>query len=193
VSIPSVVGGDAGSPEGLKVRTVSFYIEPSVLSEVLSVIDGELLPQYEAMAHFRGLLVLQSLVGTRHEILGISLWEGSFEESEGLVNELVNRLYQMQGTAATTKTYQLVRWTDVAPQLPLVCDDHEAPSDESNPSWDPRLGSGCDCQLAIRPEAVYIGTCSLADHPEAMVAAARGLAETLGIPAVETGSPERHF
>lgn len=89
---------------------MSFYIEPTMLDEVLGVIDRELLPLLRTLPHFAGLLVLESDVGARHEVIGLSLWDGCPEESEAFARELVDRLYEMRGTSGTVKSYGVVRF-----------------------------------------------------------------------------------
>jgi hypothetical protein len=57
----------------MKGRTVTFFIEPDALPEVLRTIDEDVLPRYRAFPHFVGVIVLQSERGSRVEIAGISL------------------------------------------------------------------------------------------------------------------------
>ena len=93
----------------MKGRTVTFYIEPGQLPEVLRVIDEDVLPRYRALPHFVGVVVLQSERGSRVEVAGISLWDGDLEDSEEIAAEFRREVQRVAGTGAAREVYEVVR------------------------------------------------------------------------------------
>ena len=93
----------------MRARTVSFYIDPELLPECKHVLDAELFPRYLEMSHFVGLVVLESDVGGRPEVVGLSVWDGDLEDSDAIIEEFLRRLYAVAGITATQKSYQVTR------------------------------------------------------------------------------------
>jgi hypothetical protein len=93
----------------MKARTVSFFIDSQLLPEVLRAVDEEILPRYRSLPHFVGLVVLESNVEGRPEVIGLSVWDEELEDSEAVIDEFVQRLYDLTGISATRKVYRVVR------------------------------------------------------------------------------------
>jgi hypothetical protein len=93
----------------MKGRTMNFFIEREALPEVLRVIDEDVLPRYRAFPHFVGVVVLQSVRGSRIEVAGISLWDGDLEDSEEIAAELRREIQRVAGTGAARTEYEVIR------------------------------------------------------------------------------------
>jgi hypothetical protein len=93
----------------MKGRTVNFFIEREALPEVLRAIDEDVLPRYRALPHFVGVIVLQSVRGPRVEVAGISLWDGSLEDSEEIAAEFRQEVNRVAGTGAARTEYEVIR------------------------------------------------------------------------------------
>jgi hypothetical protein len=103
----------------MKARTVSFYIESTLMPEVLRTLDEELLPHYLELPHFLGLVVLESQTDTRPEVVGMSLWNGALRDCDDIVEGFLRRLYDVTGTSATRKRYEVLRLVSNTPLLGL--------------------------------------------------------------------------
>jgi hypothetical protein len=101
----------------MKARTVSFYIEAALMPEVLRTLDEELLPQYIDLPHFLGLVVLESETETRPEVVGMSLWDGDLRDCDDIIEGFLRRLYDVTGTSATRKRYEVLRLVSNTPLL----------------------------------------------------------------------------
>src|ERR1700689_3082403 len=93
----------------MKGRTVTFFIEPDALPEVLRPIDEDVLPRYRAFPHFVGVIVLQSERGSRVEVAGISLWDGDLDDSEEIAADFRREVQRVAGTGAARTSYEVVR------------------------------------------------------------------------------------
>jgi hypothetical protein len=94
----------------VKARTVSFYIDPEFVPQVLEALDTELIPQYREVPHFVGLVVLESEEETgRPEFVGISVWDGDRTDCDDVIEVFLSRLFDVAGTSATTRRYDVVR------------------------------------------------------------------------------------
>jgi hypothetical protein len=93
----------------MKGRTVTFFIEPEALPEVLRSIDEDVLPRYRAFPHFVGVIVLQSERGSRVEVAGISLWDGDLDDSEEIAAEFRQEVQRVAGTGAARTSYEVIR------------------------------------------------------------------------------------
>lgn len=99
----------------MKARTVSFYIDSTLLPEVLRTLDEELLPRYLATPHFLGLAVLESETESRPEVVGMSVWDDDLHDCEAVIEEFLQRLYEVTGTSATRKQYDVLRLVSNTP------------------------------------------------------------------------------
>jgi len=93
----------------VKARTVSFYIDPEFVPQVLEALDNELIPQYREVPHFIGLVVLESEEEGRPEFLGMSVWDGDRTDCDDVIELFLTRLFDVAGTSATTRHYNVVR------------------------------------------------------------------------------------
>jgi hypothetical protein len=93
----------------VKGRTVSFYIDPGMIDDVLSAFDHEVLPRYRAMPHFLGLVILQSESGERREVLGLSVWDGSRHDADAVIEQFLGRIAELGCTSASRKSYDVLR------------------------------------------------------------------------------------
>lgn len=93
----------------MRARTVSFYIDPQFVPQVLEALDNDLIPQYREVPHFVGLVVLESEIGGRPEFLGISVWDGDRTDCDDVIEVFLDRLFEVAGTSATTRRYNVVR------------------------------------------------------------------------------------
>ena len=59
----------------MKARSLTFYIEPDRLGEVLRVVDELIVPIYRKLPGFVGLVVLRAEHVPR-ELIGLSVWDG---------------------------------------------------------------------------------------------------------------------
>ena len=73
------------------------------------VLDDELIPQYLELPHFLGLVVLESDVGGRPEIVGLSAWDGDVHDSDAIIGKFLQRLYDIAGLSAMQKSYDVLR------------------------------------------------------------------------------------
>jgi hypothetical protein len=93
----------------VKARTVSFYIDPEFVPQVLETLDNELIPRYQEVPHFVGLVVLEGEAEGRPEFVGISVWDGDRTDCDEVIEVFLRRLFDVAGTAATTRRYNVVR------------------------------------------------------------------------------------
>ena len=91
----------------MQARTISFIIDRDHLQEVLAVFDDEFLPRYLEMPNFLGLLLLDS-AESRGEVLGVSVWDHAMSDSDGILSEFRQRLFEIAGCAPTSKSYDVV-------------------------------------------------------------------------------------
>jgi hypothetical protein len=92
----------------MQARTLSFFINREMLDDVMTLIDTEVLPRYLDSPHFLGLIVVDT-EDVRHEVLGMSVWDGDLEGSQEIVSEFRRRVADLAGTSPTTKKYDVLR------------------------------------------------------------------------------------
>ena len=63
----------------MKARSLTFYIQPDRLAEVLRVFDEQIVPEYRKLPNFVGLVVLHADLG-RKEVVGLSIWDGDLDD-----------------------------------------------------------------------------------------------------------------
>lgn len=79
-----------------------------MLDDVMTLFDTEVLPRYLDSPHFLGLIVVDA-EDVRHEVLGMSVWDGDLDGSEEVVAEFRRRVADIAGTSPTTKAYEVLR------------------------------------------------------------------------------------
>lgn len=92
----------------MKARTLTFYVDPERIAEVLRVLDEEILPRYRAMPNFVSLVLLHADYASR-ELLGLSVWDGDLAGSEEIMASFRQRLTSIAGIAPTAGTYDVLR------------------------------------------------------------------------------------
>lgn len=92
----------------MQARTLSFFINRQMLDEVMAIFDTEVLPRYLDSPHFLGLIVVDA-EDVRHEVLGMSVWDGDLEGSQEIVSEFRRRVTDVAGTSPTSKAYEVLR------------------------------------------------------------------------------------
>jgi hypothetical protein len=92
----------------MQARTLSFFINREVLDEVMEIFDTDVLPRFLGLPHFLGLIVVDT-EDVRHEVLGLSVWDGDLDDSEEIVSEFRRRLVDIAGTSPTSKAYEVLR------------------------------------------------------------------------------------
>lgn len=92
----------------MRARTLSFYIDPSQLIDVMRVVDEEIVPAYRSMPHFVGLVILRS-ERTPRQVIGMSFWDGDLEESEELIEGFRQRLREVADTSLATEPHEVLR------------------------------------------------------------------------------------
>ncbi|HXW38159.1 MAG TPA: hypothetical protein VEJ44_00580 [Acidimicrobiales bacterium] len=92
----------------MRARTLSFYIDRNLLSDVTNVIDNDLLPRHREMPHFLGLIVIDT-GDRRREVVGMSVWDGDLADSEEVIAEVRGRLGALAGTSPATRSYDVLR------------------------------------------------------------------------------------
>jgi len=108
----------------MKCRRVSFFIHPEQVNDVTTAIDTEVLPRFLALPHFLGLTALQSEVGSRTEMIVLSLWDDQLEDSESISEAFRDRIQRATGMTPERQAFDIVRMTmkgadgDVCIELP---------------------------------------------------------------------------
>ena len=92
----------------MRARTLSFFIDREMLPEVMALVDEEILPRYEALPNFLGLILVDT-EEMRREVLGMSVWDGELDGSDEVIAEFRGRVAALAGTSPTTKTYEVLR------------------------------------------------------------------------------------
>ncbi|HTT87819.1 MAG TPA: hypothetical protein VMF60_10655, partial [Acidimicrobiales bacterium] len=67
--------------------------------------------------HFVGLVVLESEAEGRPEFLGISVWDGDRTDCDDVIEVFLDRLFEVAGTSATTRRYDVVRLVTGGPDV----------------------------------------------------------------------------
>lgn len=155
-----------------------------MMDEVLRVLDEEVLPRYRSIPQFVGLVILASSTGARREVVGLSLWEGDVARSDAIIDELLERLYEIQGTSATSKVYDVVRLEDGRPQEPRWPRAVLEAGERDDPPWFELPGYDCACRVRIVRDAVFVRPCTVRGHSNALTAAGEALGDVLGVPTI---------
>lgn len=92
----------------MKARTLTFYIEPNRLGEVLRVVDDLVVPIYRELPGFIGLVVLES-EGVRTQLVGLSIWDGDLDASEEAIAGFREKIAIVSGTSAATEAFDVLR------------------------------------------------------------------------------------
>jgi hypothetical protein len=79
-----------------------------MLDEVTTMIDTEVLPRYLDSPHFLGLIAVDAQ-DVRHEVRGMSVWDGDLEGSQEIVSEFRRLVAELAGTSPMTTTYDVLR------------------------------------------------------------------------------------
>ncbi len=93
----------------MKCRTVSFFVESARIQDVMTNIDAEVLPRFLVLPHFLGLVALQSPLGTRAEVVVMSLWDDELEESETVSESFRGRIQQATGMTPERRAFDVLR------------------------------------------------------------------------------------
>ncbi|MGD0441092.1 MAG: hypothetical protein ABSB52_10755 [Acidimicrobiales bacterium] len=80
----------------MKARSLTFYIEPDHLEEVVRVLDEQIVPEYRELPNFVGLVVLQA-DHVRREVLCLSIWDRDMEASEEGIARFRRRITSVSG------------------------------------------------------------------------------------------------
>jgi hypothetical protein len=92
----------------VKARTLTFYLDNDKLPEALRIIDEDVIPAYQGMAHLRAIVVLRS--DTSRQVVGLSLWDGDLDESADFASDLRRRLSAVAGVGSAIDTYRVLRF-----------------------------------------------------------------------------------
>ena len=92
----------------MNARSLTFYIEPDRLDEVLSVVDELIVPIYRELPEFVGLVVLQA-EHVRRELIGLSVWDGNLAASEEAIAGFREKIAVVSGASAATETFDVLR------------------------------------------------------------------------------------
>jgi len=93
----------------VRAQTLSFFIDPALLPEVMRVIDHDVLPEFQSIPDFVGLVVLRSERNPR-QVFAMSVWTGEFEGSEVLIQGLRRRLREIAGTSPAADHHAVLRY-----------------------------------------------------------------------------------
>ena len=97
----------------MKCRQVNFFIELEDLTELLSAIEGRVLPDFEELPHFLGLTAIKADYGPRCEVIVATYWddglEGSEEQSDRFIAEIVRETGRNPSRKAFDTLYAQVR------------------------------------------------------------------------------------
>lgn len=100
----------------VKARQVNFFIDPDMQEEVFRVIDEDVLPRYKALPHFVGMMLAEGPIhtkldgGRRREMLGVSLWDDSLDDSDSMVAHFRRRLLEISHETVAQKDFGVVRF-----------------------------------------------------------------------------------
>ena len=75
----------------------------------MTTIDKEVLPRFKVLPHFLGLSALQSALGTRSEIVVVSLWNDELNESEAISESFRLRIQQATGMTPERREFHVLR------------------------------------------------------------------------------------
>jgi hypothetical protein len=92
----------------MKARSLTFYIEPDRLGEVLRVVDELIVPIYRKLPGFVGLVVLRAEHVPR-ELIGLSVWDGDLAVSEEAIAAFREKIAMVSGASAATETFDVLR------------------------------------------------------------------------------------
>jgi len=93
----------------MKARSLTFYIEPDRLDEVLRVIDELIVPIYRELPGFVGLVVLES-EGVRAQLVGLSIWDGDLDTSEEAIAGFREKIATVSGASVAAETFDVLRF-----------------------------------------------------------------------------------
>jgi quinol monooxygenase YgiN len=90
-------------------RVISFYAEDQHVRELVESLRDELPAQYEELAGFRGVLVLEK-PGNRNHVIAVTLWEdeAAMEASKELADKVASRVTTMTGNASSRGSYNVI-------------------------------------------------------------------------------------
>lgn len=92
----------------MKARSLTFYIEPDRLAEVVRVLDERIVPEYRGLPSFVGLVVLHA-DHVQREVIGLSIWDGDLKASEEAIAGFRKRISHVSGASASSETYDVLR------------------------------------------------------------------------------------
>ena len=92
----------------MKARSLTFYIEPDHLEEVVRVLDEQIVPEYRELPNFVGLVVLQA-DHVRREVVCLSIWDRDMEASEEGIARFRRRITSVSGASAAMETFDVLR------------------------------------------------------------------------------------
>ena len=75
----------------------------------MTTIDKEVLPRFKVLPHFLGLSALQSALGTRSEVVVVSLWNDELSESEAISESFRLRIQQATGMTPERREFDVLR------------------------------------------------------------------------------------
>jgi hypothetical protein len=93
----------------VKSRRVTFFVERRQIPEVMRTIETVVLPLYSARPHFPGFIALQSELGTRPEIVVISLWDNGLEDTEALSEAFRDEIQRATGMLPSRQAFDILR------------------------------------------------------------------------------------
>jgi hypothetical protein len=100
----------------MKCRQLSFYAQPAVVESAMATIANDVVPQFEALPHFIGYLVLQSHPSPGHlesdgrrELTVMSFWDDGLEESESTAQVFIGEVNRVAGTNPSRKSFDLLK------------------------------------------------------------------------------------
>ncbi|MGO8724533.1 MAG: hypothetical protein ACLQRM_17645 [Acidimicrobiales bacterium] len=92
----------------MKARSLTFYIQPDRLAEVVKVLDEQIVPEYRDLPSFVGLVVLHT-DHIRKEVVGLSIWDGDLDASEEATARFRNSVTNVLGASVATETFDVLR------------------------------------------------------------------------------------
>jgi hypothetical protein len=93
----------------VKSRRVTFFVERQQIRDVVTTIESEILPAYSARPHFLGFLALQSELGSRPEVVVISLWNDDLKDSEELSETFRDEIQRVTGMMPARQAFDILR------------------------------------------------------------------------------------
>ena len=88
---------------------MNFFVEPEMVSDILTRIEKEVLPRFSRLPHFLGFVALKSETNTRPEIVALSFWDDGLEGSEEASEAFRDQVEEMTGAAPGRKTFEIIR------------------------------------------------------------------------------------